>query len=72
MNNNEKSPDDLLTYAEAAAICGWKTVQPIRKAVRRRQLRVIEFSRKSRRIRRRDLELYIQMRTRKILQTPPL
>lgn len=65
---NNQSPDDLLTYAQAAEICGWKTVQPIRKAVKRKQLRIVEFSRKSRRIRRSDLEAFIQLRTTRILQ----
>lgn len=67
---NSQSPDDLLTYQQAAEICGWKTVQPIRKAVKRKQLRIVEFSRKSRRIRRRDLEQFIQTRTTRILQLP--
>ena len=63
MWSEPKNDKDLLTYLEAARICGWKTAQPIRRAIRRRQLPVIKFTHKSRKIRRRDLEAWLASKT---------
>lgn len=63
--------DDLLTYAEVASICGWKTVQPVRKAIQRRQLKMIKFSHKSRRIRRSELERWLATKTVRVIAPPP-
>jgi hypothetical protein len=62
--------DDLLTYADAASICGWKTVQPIRRAIRQRQLRMVRISHKTRRIRRSELERWLTTKTVRLLGAP--
>jgi hypothetical protein len=36
--------DDLLTYKEAAAYCRYKSIKPLRAAVRRRELQAIRPS----------------------------
>lgn len=63
--------DDLLTYSQVATICGWKTVQPIRKAIRQRQLRMVKLSHKTRRIRRSELELWLATKTVRVLRPQP-
>jgi len=63
MDRNGPPEDDLITYAEAARICGWKTVQPVRRLIRLGQIRMIKFTHKSRRIRRSELERWIASRT---------
>jgi hypothetical protein len=62
--------DDLLTYADVAAICGFKTVQPIRRAIRQRQLRIVKISHKTRRIRRSELERWLAAKTVRALGVP--
>jgi hypothetical protein len=55
--------DDLITYMEAAQICGWRTVQPVQRLIRMGHLPMVKITHKSRRIRRGDLENWLASRT---------